>query len=167
MKITLVLIASSLAALSLAQDRPVAEKSAQTADLVTAPTPTLSRKDAVNTGTSEVFQNLVIAAGKSMALDSSLDYSSAATVAISVLCIICTSGTTSLGNSGLVLQAAWTVPDAGSYVTTENKTATAFPYTDAGGAVFNIYGPQFRLVLQNKGAQTIALQQVTIFRRSQ
>jgi hypothetical protein len=165
MKITLVLIASSLAALSLAQDRPVAEKSAQTADLVTAPA--LSRKDAVNTGTSEVFQNLVIAAGKSMALDSSLDYSSAATVAISVLCIICTSGATSLGNSGLVLQAAWTVPDAGSYVTTENKTATAFPYTDAGGAVFNIYGPQFRLVLQNKGAQTIALQQVTIFRRSQ
>ncbi len=166
MKITLVLIASSLAALSLAQDRPVAEKSAQTADLVTAPAPP-ARKDAVNTGTSEVFQNLVIAAGKSMALDSSLDYSSAATVAISVLCIICTSGATSLGNSGLVLQAAWTVPDAGSYVTTENKTATAFPYTDAGGAVFNIYGPQFRLVLQNKGAQTIALQQVTIFRRSQ
>jgi len=30
-----------------------------------------------------------------------------------------------------------------------------------------VFGPQFRLVLQNKGTQTIAVQQVTIFRRSQ
>jgi hypothetical protein len=72
-----------------------------------------------------------------------------------------------MGSLGLVLQARWTVPDAASYVTAENKAATAFPYADSGGVVFNVFGPRFRLALQNKGTQPIALQQVTIFRRSQ
>lgn len=57
------------------------------------------------------------------------------------------------------------VPNAASFVATENKAATAFPYWDAGGAIFNAYGPQFSQALQNKGSQSIALAQVTIFRR--
>ena len=96
-----------------------------------------------------------------------MDYSSAITVAVTVECTICTSATTSLGTTGLTLQVGWLVPDANSYVATENKAATAFPYWDSGGAIFNGYGSQFRLNLQNKGSQTISLQQTTIFRRSQ
>jgi hypothetical protein len=49
----------------------------------------------------------------------------------------------------------------------ENKAATTFPYWDAGAALFNTYGSQFRLILQNTGTQTVAIQQVTLFRRSQ
>jgi hypothetical protein len=109
----------------------------------------------------------VIAGGKTVSLYSDLDYSSANTVAVTVSCIICSSAATSLGNSGLVLQSRWTVADAQSFVTAESKAATAFTYSDSGGAIFNVYGPQFRLALQNKGTQTIALQQVTVFRRKQ
>jgi hypothetical protein len=155
-----------LPGLSIAQDRPAAEKSAEPGSLV-RPVPRAIARDATSVAISEVFENLVIATGKTVTLDSGLDYSSSDTVAVSVLCIICSTANTTLGNSGLVLQARWTVPDAGAYVTTENRLATAFPYSDSGGAVFNVYGPQFRLVLQNRGTQTIALQQVTIFHRSQ
>ena len=172
------LLTSCFVCLSFAQDRPdprstierrgiVTEKTPETYDLAVTPIARPSGIAAANTGISEVFGNVVVAAGKTVSLDSTLDYSSANTVAVTVLCIICSSAQTSLGNSGLVLQARWTVPDAGSYVTAENKAATAFPYSDSGGAVFNVYGPQFRLAFQNKGTQTIAVQQVTIFRRSQ
>lgn len=150
---------------SIAEDR--AEKSADPYDLAINPVARKSVPATANTAISEVYENVVIAPGKSVSLNSALDYSSAPTVAVTVLCIICNSAATSLGNSGLVLQARWTVPDAESYVTAESKAATAFTYLDSGGAVFNVYGPQFRLGLQNKGTQTIALQQVTIFRRSQ
>jgi hypothetical protein len=156
-----------LPGLSIAEERPAAEKSAESSGPLVRATPKITARDAASVAISEVFEGLVIAAGKTITLDSALDYSSSDTVAVSVLCIICSTASTSLGNSGLVLQARWTVPDAGAYVTTENRLATAFPYSDSGGAVFNVYGPQFRLVLQNRGTQTIALQQVTIFRRSQ
>jgi hypothetical protein len=161
-----VLLMPCLVCLSMAEDRPAVEKSAELGPLVRA-TPKIASRDAASVANSEVFENLVIAAGKTLTLDSAMDYSSNDTVAVSVLCIICSTAATSLGNSGLVLQARWTVADAGDYVTTENRPATTFPYSDAGGAVFNVFGPQFRLVLQNKGAQTIALQQVTIFHKSQ
>ena len=102
-----------------------------------------------------------------MFLDSTMDYSAVGSVAVTVQCTICTTAATSLATGGLVLQAWWLVPPADSYVVTENKAATAFSYWDAGGAIFNVYGPQFRLILQNKGKQTIGIQQITIFRRSQ
>uniref|UniRef100_Q02BS7 Uncharacterized protein n=1 Tax=Solibacter usitatus (strain Ellin6076) TaxID=234267 RepID=Q02BS7_SOLUE len=159
------LLVPGLVCLSMAEDRPAVEKSAEPGPLVHA-TPKVTSRDAASSGNSEVFENLVIAAGKTITLNSALDYSASDSVAVSVLCIICSTAATSLGNSGLVLQARWTVADAGDYVTTENRPATTFPYSDAGGAVFNVFGPQFRLVLQNKGTQTIALQQVTIFHRS-
>jgi hypothetical protein len=96
-----------------------------------------------------------------------MDYSAANTVAVTVECTICTTATTSLASSGLVLQAGWLVPNATAYVVAENKAATAFLYTDAGSALFNVYGTQFRLILQNKGSVSIAIQQVTLFRRGQ
>jgi hypothetical protein len=153
----------------MAEDRPSrgTEKSAEVFDLAVRPIAKTSGTAADNTAISEVFEDVVIAAGKTVSLSSGLDYSSANTVAVTVLCIICSSAATALGTAGLVLQARWTVPDAQSFVTAESKAATAFTYSDSGGAVFNVYGPQFRLALQNKGTQTIALQQVTIFRRGQ
>jgi hypothetical protein len=155
-----------LPGLSMAQSRPVMEKSAESSGPLVRPTPRTTARDAASVAISEVFEDLVIAAGKSITLDSGLDYSSSDSVAVSVLCIICSTASTSLGNSGLVLQARWTVADANSYVATENRAATTFPYSDSGGAVFNVFGPQFRLVLQNRGTQTIAIQQVTIFHRN-
>jgi hypothetical protein len=158
-----------LVCVSMADDRRggLTEKSAEAYDLAVRPSAKANGNATDTSAISEVFENVVIAAGKTVSLSSALDYSPASTVAVTVLCIICSSAATSLGNSGLVLQARWTVPDAQSFVTAESKAATAFTYSDSGGAVFNVYGPQFRLALQNKGTQTIALQQVTIFRRSQ
>jgi hypothetical protein len=158
-----------LVCVSLAEDRPgkAMEKSAEVYDLVVRPIAKASGTAADDAPISEVFENVVIAGGKTVSLYSELDYSSANTVAVTVSCIICSSAATSLGNSGLVLQARWTVADAQSFVTAESKPATTFTYSDSGGAIFNVYGPQFRLALQNKGTQTIALQQVTVFRRKQ
>lgn len=167
-------LVSCFVSASMAEDRPgpdrqpkVAEKSAEAYELAVTPTAKALAATTASAGNSEVYVNVVIPAGKTVSFDSTLDYSAAGTVAVTVLCNICTTAVTALGNSGLVLQARWTVPDAASYATAENKAASAFPYSDSGGALFNVYGTQFRLALQNKGTQTIALQQVTIFRRSQ
>jgi hypothetical protein len=176
--LTATLLTSCFVCLSLAEDRPgpraakepqsiVTEKSAGTYERPVTPIARASRRAVDAPATSEVFGLVIVPAGQTVSLDSTMDYSSANTVAVSVLCIICNSATTSLGNSGLVLQARWLVSDAELYATTENMAATSFPYTDAGGAVFNVYGAQFRLTLQNKGTQTIAIQQITMFRRSQ
>jgi len=182
MKITKIgtasLFTSCFICLSLAEDRAeprsakephsiAAGRSAETYDLAVSATTKASRSGVAATGTSEVFQNIVIAPGKNVSQDSTLDYSSASTVAVAVQCSVCSTASASLGTSGLVLQARWTVPNAGSYVATENMAATGFPYWDAGGAVFNVYGSTFRLILQNQGSQTIAIQQITVFRRSQ
>jgi hypothetical protein len=161
------LLPSFCVCLSLADERTgiASEKSPETYRL---PVRSAAKSPEVAaTGGSEVFQDLVIPAGNNVFVDSTLDYSTANTVAVTIQCIVCSSAVTSLGASGLLLQARWSVPNASTYVTTENKTATAFPYWDAGGAMFNVYGSRFRLSLQNKGSQTIAIQQLTVFRRSQ
>ena len=172
------LLISCSVCLSFAQNPPeprppvepggaVTEKSGDPADIAVTAVAKTGGTASANTATSEVFENVIVAAGKTVSLDSTLDYSAGSTVAITVLCNICTTALTALANAGLVLQARWTVPNAASYGTAESKAASTFPYTDSGGAIFNVYGPQFRLSLQNKGIQTIALQQVTIFRRGQ
>jgi hypothetical protein len=119
------------------------------------------------TTNSEAYGSINIDAGKSVYIDSSLDYSSASTVAVTVQCTGCTTAATSLGTSGLVLHASWLVPNAEWYGATENKAATGFLYWDVGSAIFNVYGSQFRLVLQNGGSSTIAIKQITLFSRSQ
>lgn len=121
---------------------------------------------AVNSN-SEVFVSVVVEAGQTYSLESTLDYSSAATVAVAVECLACSTSNMSLGPLGLVLQARWAVPGASLWVATESKAGTAFAYWDAGAALFNVYGSLFQLVLQNKGNQTITLDQVTFFLHSQ
>jgi hypothetical protein len=139
----------------------------RSAKLFASMTPPRATQDTAPASTNtEVFKDIVIAAGKSATLDSTLDYSSADIVAVTVQCSICDSATTSLAASGLTLQARWTIPEAVVSVATENKSASSFPYWDAGGAIFTVFGPQFRLVLQNRGKDAIAIQQVTIFRRN-
>ena len=175
---TAILLTLCFAGLSLADDRPgtplapeaasvATEKSAGRSDpaVILPGKPVASA--AVTTTSSEVFQNVVIAAGQTYPILSTMDYSSADTVAVTVECTLCTTTATSLASSGLILQAGWTVPNAVSYVVAENKAATAFLYTDVGSALFNVYGTQFKLILQNKGTASIAIQQVTLFRRGQ
>jgi len=117
--------------------------------------------------TSEVLRDVVIGAGKTITFDSTMDYSSATAVAVTVLCAACSTNDTSLATAGLVLQARWIVPNAESFVATEFRAATAFPYWDAGGVMFSVFGSQFRLSMQNKGTQAITLKQVTLFIRNQ
>jgi hypothetical protein len=116
-------------------------------------------------GTSEVYQDVVIPAGKNVIIQSSVDYSSSSTVAVTVLCTACTAATTSMAALGLVLEARW----QGLNATTDIATANAgtFAYLDAGGAIFSVYAELFNLELQNKGTSTITLDQVTIFSPAQ
>jgi hypothetical protein len=111
-----------------------------------------------------VFQDVVIPAGKNVMIESLLDYSSSSTVAVAVLCNACTTKATSLSSLGLVLEARWLPLNATSDTATQNSST--FAYTDAGGAVFNVYAEQFNLEIQNKGTTTITLDQVSIFRRA-
>jgi hypothetical protein len=151
---------------SLADERIATQKSADVYDLRTE----VTRKSADETPTpstiSDVFRNLAIEPGRTISLDSTLDYSPAVTVAITIQCVVCNSATASLGASGLVLVARWLAPNAELFVATENKSTIGFPYWDAGGAIFNVYGSQFRLTLQNTGAETIKIQQLTMFLRN-
>ncbi len=112
-------------------------------------------------GAAEVYQDVVIAPGRNVVIQSTADYSSSSTVAVAVLCTACTTATTSLTALGLVLEARW----QGMYVTTDIATANTatFAYQDAGGAIFNVFAELFNLELQNKGTSTITLDQVTIF----
>lgn len=125
-----------------------------------------SSPTAVNSN-SEVFQNIVVTAGASYPIDSTLDYTSAATVAITLECEACDSAKAALGASGLTLEARWSVPGATLLVAAESVPATNFFYWDAGSALFDVYGSQFRLVLQNKGTASITIDQIVLFQRSQ
>lgn len=113
---------------------------------------------------SEVYLDVVIAAGKNVVIQSSLDFSSSSTAAVAVLCDACISQSTSLATMGLVLEARWLPLNASVDVATQS--AGTFAYWDAGGAVFNVFAEQFNLELQNKGTTAITLDQVTIFRRA-
>ena len=64
------------------------------------------------------------------------------------------------------VHAYWSVPEASYYTAIDAALGSAFPYWDAGGAVFAVYGKQFRLLLQNKGEKEIKISQVIVFRRT-
>ena len=121
---------------------------------------------ATNTN-SEVFANTVVGPGQKYSLESTLDYTAAATVAVTVQCVACTTAATSLATLGLSLEARWSVPGANLSVAAEGKSGTAFPYWDAAGVIFNVYGSQFRLLLQNQGTKSITIDQITFFLHSQ
>lgn len=160
------LLTFGCATLSFAADQPPA-KSPEVYDRAIHANARAQDSETAAPANSEVFDNLVIAAGKSILLDSALDYASAPTVAVALKCITCNSATTSLAAAGVVLQARWMVPNADYRVATETKSSSTFPYWDAGGVIFNVYGSQFQLILQNNGSQTLSLAQVTLFRRAQ
>jgi hypothetical protein len=174
---TAILLTSCVTGSALAEDRTVTvlvpanstiatEKSTESYNWALTRPPKAADVSTTTAANSEVFENITIAPGKTFTVASAMDYSSSITVAITVECTICTTTATSLGNSGLVLLAGWLVPTALGYVVAENKTATSFPYTDAGGVIFNVYGSQFQLLLQNKGAASIVIRQLTLFQRS-
>jgi hypothetical protein len=63
------------------------------------------------------------------------------------------------------MQAYWSVPEADQYVVAEAKTGKSLLYTNSGGAIFQVYGSQFRLILKNDGDTTMKIQQVIVFSR--
>lgn len=114
----------------------------------------------------ETFAGVQVPAGKSVTLDSALDYTLSNEVGVTVVCTTCTTADTSLSTQGFTLQARWRTASTASYVATEFKEASGFSYWDSGAAVFTVFGPQFRLLLLNTGDTTITVDQVTIFRRT-
>jgi hypothetical protein len=145
---------------SLAAFGAASGKSTETEEEGGATTPATS-------GSTEVFKNITIAANKSVSLDSTLDFTSAAAVAVLIRCTACSTASFSLASSGLVFQAFWIVPDADLYTVAEAATPTGFPYWDSGGLIFETFGTKFRLTIQNNSDQGISLRQVTLFRRMQ
>jgi len=171
-------LTSCVAGSALAEDRTVTvlvpasssvatEKSTESYNLAVTRRPKAADASTTAIANSEVFENITIAPGKTFLVPSAMDYSSSSTVAITVECTVCTTAAKSLGSSGLVLLAGWLVPNGLGYVVAESKAATSFPFFDAGGVIFNVYGGQFQLLLQNKGTVSIVIQQLTLFQRNQ
>lgn len=173
--IAVALVGVGCARWGLAQDRPGTQRgeprrlleSRSGESTASAKTWLVARRDTTTSTNSEVFRDVTIASGKTLSLDSSLDYSSAATVAVMVECTACNTSGTSLGAAGLTLQARWSTPDADSFIATDFQDASSFPYWDSGGILFTVYGSQFRLTLQNSGSDAIHIRQIVFFRRNQ
>jgi hypothetical protein len=118
-----VLVAAALVALLVPagfaqkQSRIIAENrshAAKTASGKTATGKTAKPRDMPN-GSSEVFTDVTIGPGQSVALDSGLDYSNADMVRVSIR-----STTPDLAN--LQVEAYWSAPDADYYNATEGST---------------------------------------------
>jgi hypothetical protein len=117
-------------------------------------------KASLSTATYEVFKSVTIAAKQTLSLDSSIDYSATDRVAV-------TYRSPSGGDlTNLDIYAYWSIPIADSYSVAETDNGSNFPFLNAGGEVFTVYGNQFRLVLYNAGSTAITLSQVTLYIRS-
>jgi hypothetical protein len=117
-------------------------------------------KASLSTSTFEVFKNVTIAPGQSVSLDSGIDYSATDRVAV-------TYRTVSGGDmSTMYIYAYWGIPIADSFGVAEEDNGSNFPFTNAGGEVFTVYGNQLQLRLENRGKTTIILTQVTLYIRS-
>jgi len=104
----------------------------------------------------ELTTNVVIPAGQYVDVESSLDYSAATSVAVTVR--------SSSGNaSNLSLVAYWSVPEALYWNVVDVAEGTDFYYSNVGGARFNVYGNQFMLRLMNTGTAGVVLSQVLVF----
>ncbi len=104
----------------------------------------------------EYYTNVIIPANQSVNLDSALDYSSSDTVAVTVR-----SAKADIAN--LIGTAYFTVPNATEYFTQDVFSGQNFNYSNTGGAVFTVCGPQFRLTLQNLSTATITLTSVLVY----
>jgi len=105
------------------------------------------------------WTNLTIQPGASVNLDSSLDYSTTDTVRVTVR-----SDAGDIAN--LVMSAYWSIPQVDFYGVADVVAGASFPYNNAGGATFNVYGSQFRLQLTNTGSDPMKLTQVLTFARA-
>jgi len=119
-----------------------------------------SPKAALSTANSEVYKNITIAPGQSTNIDSNIDYSAADRVAITYV------GASGTDFSGLEVQALWSVASADYWGIAETDNGGNFPYTNAGGSIFQVFGNQFRLVLVNSGKTTITITQLLVYARS-
>lgn len=121
------------------------------------------RKAAETEGKWEVFKDITVDAGKSVVLDSRIDYSSLDKVAVAVR-----SASDSLSDlEDLILQTFWSVPDADYFSAAEIKFGRTFPFTNSGSVLFGVYGSEFRLILRNEGGLSLKVGQLLIFCRSQ
>lgn len=109
--------------------------------------------------TGELFQNVTVEPSKPTVLDSALDYSKFDKVAMSL--------TSDTDLTSLVVQAQWSFPEAEHWAIVETKSGKTFPFTNTGGAVFQTYGSQFRIVLRTSGDAPVKIQQITLFCRTQ
>jgi hypothetical protein len=110
----------------------------------------------------EVFKNFAVEPGKTYSLDSTLDFTSANAVAVTLR----TSNNSAADLSTLTLYGYWSVPDADHYNPAENRLGADFLYANAGGAIFQVHGSQFRLVLRNDSDHVLVIQELIIFSRS-
>ena len=128
-----------------------------------APTASNAGTNATNTGSVpatsakyEYYTNVVIPAGQTVNLDSSLDYSSSDTIRVTVR-------STNTDLLALLGTSYFAVPNATEFVTQEAFLGSDFFYSNSGGATFQVCGPQFRLTLGNTGTTTMTLSSVLIY----
>lgn len=111
--------------------------------------------------TWEVYKFFNIGPGQAVNLDSGIDFYASDLVSVTIRAA---SGSVDL--TDLEVLAYWSFPDADYWSVAETSHGLDFPFTNVGGAVFNVYGSQFRLRLVNNGTSTLSLAQVTIRCRS-
>jgi hypothetical protein len=112
--------------------------------------------------TWEIYKNITVAAQTAVTLDSKLDFTAHDKVAFSARDHTAMSVATSM--DALDFQAHWRFDDADYDAVVEHIAGTKFAYWDAGGAVFQSYGPRFRLVITNQSTDTdVTLDQVILF----
>ena len=104
-------VLSCFLGLAIGEDRSGAtEKSVGGYELRVAATGKSADETVAPVETSDVFRNVIVAPGTTISLDSTVDYSLANTVAVTIQCAISNSADTSLGASGLILLARWMTP---------------------------------------------------------
>src|SRR5579871_6231713 len=111
---------------------------------------------ALSFSNSEVFTNYTIQPGGTLTLDSALDYSSSDSVSVTVR-----SADSDLGNVNLL--SYWSTPNSVSYDLVEAASGAKFYFSNVGGAKFNVFGNNFRLILQNTGSAPVSIVQVVIY----
>jgi hypothetical protein len=117
-------------------------------------------KASLSTAFYDVLKSITIAPGQSWQYDSTINFAGADRVAVTYR------APSSVDLSKMYSYAFWAVPEADWLVAPEVGGGANLLYTNTGGEFFNVYGSQFRLVLENRGNSTITLTQVLVYIRS-